>query len=56
MSPKTNKTGMTGRERVPTVDSNINRTLTIRTLKASEHETNRIKPSLNDSIVVSSSP
>lgn len=45
-----------GRDRVPTIDSNVNRTLTIRTLKASEHETNRLKPSLNDSIVVSSSP
>ncbi|CAD8056161.1 unnamed protein product [Paramecium sonneborni] len=61
-SPKTNKTGITGRERDRVnTDSNINRTLTIRTLKASENGTTRLKPSNvnsnnNDSIVVSNSP
>ncbi|CAK58616.1 unnamed protein product (macronuclear) [Paramecium tetraurelia] len=61
-SPKTNKTGITGRERDRVhTDSNINRTLTIRTLKASENGTSRLKPnnnvnSNNDSIVVSNSP
>ncbi|CAD8176618.1 unnamed protein product [Paramecium pentaurelia] len=60
-SPKTNKTGITGRERERVyTDSNINRTLTIRTLKASENNTSRLKQNNNnnnnDSIVISNSP
>ncbi|CAD8094247.1 unnamed protein product [Paramecium sonneborni] len=57
-SPRTNKTGITGRERERVhTDSNINRTLTIRTLKASENDTSKLKQNNNnDSIVISNSP
>ena len=45
---------MTGRERVQTFDSNINRTLTLRTLKASDHDTQKLNNKERDSIIGSS--